>query len=105
MSYRVMYEEDVIREDFPKLDELNRQRVIKEVREKLSVAPDQLGRPLRRALKGYRRLRVGDYRVIYRVEPEEALLFVVMVIHRRTEYRGVKERISRHQKHGSASPG
>lgn len=100
MSYTVIYEEDVIREDLPRLDETTRQRVIKEVGEKLSVGPDPYGRPLKSALKGYRRLRVGDYRVIYRVNRRDRLVLVVMVIHRRTRYRGVKERISKRQKKG-----
>ena len=56
MKYRIIYEAGVIEEDFTKLDGFNRQRIIKEVREKLSAAPNQFGKPLRRKLKGYRRL-------------------------------------------------
>jgi mRNA interferase RelE/StbE len=37
--------------------------------------------------KGYLRLRVGDYRVIYRVEDERLLVLVVAVGHRREVYR------------------
>lgn len=95
MNYQVIYEEDVVEKDFTKLDGFNRQRIIKEVRKKLSVAPNQFGKPLRGKLKGYRRLRVGDYRVIYRVDREEAIILVVMVIHRRSKYRDVERRISK----------
>ena len=94
MNYQIIYEEAVIREDFPRLGESVRQRIIKEVGKKLSVAPNQFGRPLEDVLKGYRRLRVGDYRVIYRVDNTSVL--VVMVIHRRTKYKEVKERVSKY---------
>ena len=40
MKYEIIYEESVIKKDFSKLDDSNRQRIIKEVREKLSVAPN-----------------------------------------------------------------
>ena len=93
MKYEIIYEENVINEDFSKLDNSTRQRVIKEVREKLSVAPNQFGRPLRNELKGYRRLRVGNYRVIYRVDHKNAQVLVVMVIHRRSGYKDVAQRL------------
>jgi len=37
--------------------------------------------------KGYLRLRVGDYRVIYRVQDDRLLVLVVAVGHRREVYR------------------
>ena len=37
--------------------------------------------------KGYLRLRVGDYRVIYRVEDDRLIVLVVAVGHRREVYR------------------
>jgi mRNA interferase RelE/StbE len=41
---------------------------------------------LRYSFKGARRLRVGDYRVIYRIEPED-LVVIVKIGHRRDVYR------------------
>ena len=93
MGYKIVYGEDVIKTDFASLDNFTRQRVIKEVAEKLSVAPNQFGLPLRRELKGYRRLRIGDYRVIYRVDNKKATVLIVMVSHRRSKYKGVAQRI------------
>ena len=95
MKYQIIYEDGVIEEDFTKLDGFNRQRIIKEIGEKLSSAPDQFGRHLGGQLKSYRRLRVGDYRVIYRVDHEKAMVLVVMVIHRKSKYKGVERRISK----------
>ncbi|MBW1756443.1 MAG: type II toxin-antitoxin system RelE/ParE family toxin [Deltaproteobacteria bacterium] len=52
---------------------------------KLTTHPFELGKPLRYSLRGARRLRVGDYRVIYRIEPPDAVL-VVKIGHRREVY-------------------
>jgi mRNA interferase RelE/StbE len=40
---------------------------------------------LRYSFKGARRLRVGDYRVIYRIEPED-LVVIVKIGHQRDVY-------------------
>lgn len=37
--------------------------------------------------KGYLRIRIGEYRVVYRVEDERLLVLVVAVGHRREVYR------------------
>ena len=39
------------------------------------VAPEEYGAPLRKTLKGYWKLRVGDYRVVFRVEGDEITIF------------------------------
>ena len=41
--------------------------------------PFELGKPLGYSLRGARRLRVGDYRVIYRIEPPDVVLVVKIV--------------------------
>lgn len=61
------------------------------IREKIDALADDV-RPhgvksLQGSQKGYLRLRVGDYRIIYRVEDERLLVFVVAVGHRREVYR------------------
>jgi len=45
------------------------------------------GRALTAEFKGLRRLRVGQYRVIYGFDGQELLVFVVRVSHRRDAYR------------------
>jgi len=93
VEYQLIYEESVIKEDFTNLDAPNRQRIMKEIGKKLSIAPNQFGRPLSGKLKGFRRLRVGDYRVIYKVDNKNNAVSVIMVIHRSSKYKGVEQRI------------
>lgn len=45
------------------------------------------GSPLKGGLKGIRRLRVGDYRVLYEVQETALVVLVVRVAHRRDAYR------------------
>ena len=67
--------------------------VSKEARRRLVGAIDSLvenplaGSPLKGGLRGLRRLRVGDYRVIYEVLDGELIVLVVRVSHRREAYR------------------
>lgn len=48
--------------------------------------PRDLGKPLLGEWSGFWRWRVGDYRIIARIEDERAVIFVVRVAHRREVY-------------------
>ena len=62
-----------------------RRRVVEAVE---TLATDPLrGTPLHAEWKGFRRLRVAVYRVIYAFDGSELLISVVRVAHRREAYR------------------
>ena len=69
------------------------QRVPLSDRTRVSQAIDRLaespmsGSPLKGGLKGIRRVRVGDYRVLYEVQETALVVLVVRVAHRRDAYR------------------
>jgi mRNA-degrading endonuclease RelE of RelBE toxin-antitoxin system len=44
----------------------------KAIRERLETDPISYGKPLRKNLNGYRRLRVGRYRIIYKIDPKNS---------------------------------
>ncbi len=46
----------------------------------------EFGKPLQYSLKGLRRLRVGDYRMIFKIEEDDKIVFVVKIGHRREVY-------------------
>ncbi len=75
----------VFKEDFPKIDRSAQARIIKTIHKKLAIAPIEYGKPLAGDLKGYWRLRVDDYRVIYRVAKERVHVFVIKVGIRRDD--------------------
>ena len=85
MKYRIEYLESVVRSDIPGLSSTARTRVRRAIEQKLVTNPIEFGNPLRYSFRGARRLRVGDYRVIYTIEPPETVL-VVKIGHRREVY-------------------
>jgi mRNA interferase RelE/StbE len=76
LSYRIEYLESVVREDIPRLSKDVRNRVRKAIEQKLASHPVEFGKPLRYSLKGARRLRVVDWRVVYTIEPPDVVLIV-----------------------------
>ncbi|RKZ33636.1 MAG: type II toxin-antitoxin system RelE/ParE family toxin [Gammaproteobacteria bacterium] len=61
-------------------------RRIADAIDQLKVNPHR-GTCLKGDLTGWRRIRVGDYRVIYEVDEVEVRVLVVRVAHRREVYR------------------
>ena len=84
--YELEYYESVIKRDIPALPKTMRLRIKKAIEERLATDPIGHGKPLRYALKGHRRLRVGDYRVVYRILTEQRRVVIVAIDHRKDVY-------------------
>jgi len=89
--FRIAYHELVVRDDIPSLNGAWHGRIKKAIEEKLAVAPEIFGKPLRKSLAGYRKLRVGDWRVIFRIEGKTVKIFVIA--HRSMVYEQIYGRI------------
>ena len=69
------------------------QRIERSGRERLIAAIDRLaenpfaGSALKGELRGLRRIRVGDYRLIYKVGEQDLVVLVLRADHRREAYR------------------
>jgi len=85
VKYRIEYLKSVVDDDIPKLTKSVRKQIKAAIEEKLTSHPIEFGKPLRYSLKGARRLRVGDWRVIYKIESPDVVL-VVKIGHRREIY-------------------
>ena len=48
------------------------------IKERLATQPEKYGSPLQRTLKGYWKLRVGDYRVIFKISGYDIFIFGIM---------------------------
>jgi mRNA interferase RelE/StbE len=88
--FRVRYHPAVISEDIPSLPKTAKTRIRKAIEERLMVAPQDYGQPLRRSLKGYWKLRVGDYRVVYRIA--DKVVIVLGIMHREKVYQEMERR-------------
>jgi mRNA interferase RelE/StbE len=91
LVFKVVYHELVVKKDIPELPKVWKLKIQKAIENKLTTDPDVFGKPLRRSLKGYRKLRVGDYRVIFRIEEKTIKIFIIK--HRSTVYEKIKTRI------------
>ena len=67
MAYPVQFAEIVVKEQIPAIPMPFRQQIKRAIEERLSVDPVRLGKPLKYSLFGLRSLRVGDWRIIYRI--------------------------------------
>ena len=84
--WSIEYLKSVVDQDIPKLNDSARALIKQAIEERLMVDPVAFGKPLRYSLKAHRRLRVSDYRVVYRVEPIAHLVVIVAIKHRKEIY-------------------
>ncbi|MCF5824618.1 type II toxin-antitoxin system RelE family toxin, partial [Pseudomonas syringae] len=74
MKWSVRFHPDVD-QDLKQLGTAEARRILKVIRERIAQGePDKIGKPLRGALAGFRRIRTGDVRIIYRVNGTEIIL-------------------------------
>lgn len=90
MPFELLYHDEV-KTDKAKLDEKTKERVKTAVETRLTTAPHQYGEPLRKNLKGYWKLRVGDYRVVSKIKKKEVWIFGI--IHRKEVYQEIMKRL------------
>lgn len=72
-----------------KIDRQSAKRIFNFLRERIAQAEDprSLGKALKGVLREFWRYRIGDYRIISRIEDDRLLVLVVRVAHRREVYR------------------
>lgn len=84
--YRIVYEKQVAQIDIPALPKSAHEVIKRAIELRLTTAPIDYGKPLRRSLAGHRRLRVSDYRIIYRIDEAAKIVYVVAIGHRKDIY-------------------
>ena len=77
--WKILYHEMVIAEDFKKILQGEQKKIFRAIHKKLATDPVRFGKPLLRELRGYYRLRIGYFRVIYRIEKKNVVVYVVHV--------------------------
>ena len=89
MAFELLYHPEV-QKDLARFDKKLKKRIKATIENRLTVAPQQYGKPLRKTLKGYWKLRVGDYRVVYKIMSKE--VWILGIIHRKKVYERVENR-------------
>lgn len=67
----------MVSDDISSLSTEWRGKIKTAIETKLITSPEVFGIPLRNTLKGYRKLRIGDYRVIFRIESKTVKIFAI----------------------------
>lgn len=83
--WKVVYRESV-KKDLKSISKDIQYILRKAIEEKLMTNPIKFGLPLRRSLKGYMKLRVGDYRIIYFIDKKRVIVEVIKIGHRKEVY-------------------
>lgn len=91
MVFELRYHPDVKSVDIPLIDAKLRTRIKNAIESRLMTAPHLYGKPLRKTLRGYWKLRVGDYRVVFKIVREE--VWVLGIIHRKRVYKEKEKRL------------
>ncbi len=84
--FQIFYLDAVVKKDIPSLPKAIRLKIKKSIEERLMTDPVHFGKPLRYSLKGHRRLRLGDYRIVYRIEEKEQKVLILAIKHRKLIY-------------------
>ncbi len=90
MPFELRYHPVVIEEDIPLLNARMKKRIRTAIETRLVNEPQQYGEPLRKTLKGYWKLRVGDYRVVFKIKKKE--IWILGIIHRKKVYDQIIKR-------------
>lgn len=91
INYDIFYHQLVVDHDIPKLSPAIKATIKKALEYKLRERPEVFGKPLRRSLKNYRKLRVGDYHIIFWIEGIKVKILIIA--HRSLVYEKVFNRI------------
>lgn len=85
-NYIIEYKKSVVKKDIPQLSTTIKRQAKLAIESKLAINPIEYGKPLQYSFKGYRRLRVGDYRIVYKIEEKKKIVFIAAIKHRREIY-------------------
>lgn len=91
ITYQVKYHPLVLKKDLPTLSAVVKQKIKQAIELKLMTRPELFGIPLRQSLKGHRKIRVGDYRVVFRIE--QKMVLVLAILHRSVVYQKIPKRL------------
>ena len=74
---KIKYHPKVKNEDIPRLSSNITARIENSIINRLMINPVKYGFYLRGSLRGYRKLRVGDWRIIYRIVDKEIRIIAI----------------------------
>jgi mRNA interferase RelE/StbE len=91
VAYALRYHPRVLDEDRKRVVPGVWARIGRAIETRLTAAPERYGEALAGSLRGYRKLRVGEYRVIFEIV--DTNVRIIAILHRRDAYERVARRL------------
>jgi len=94
VTWEIIYHKDVDA-DLRSVGPAAARRIMLTINEKLTSAPEKFGVSLSSNLKNFRKLRIGDFRVVYQVANKKVIVFILAIGPRRDKeiYRSASKRV------------
>lgn len=88
MAWQIEFDSEA-EDDLNKIDRDIQRRIMRYLRERIATGKDprRFGAPLRRELSGLWKYRLGDYRIICRIEDKRVVVYVIRIGHRKDVYK------------------
>ena len=93
MNYKISYSEEVLKKDLNLIDKKQVRKILMKIDKILGFTPKNYSnsiKALKGNLEGLFRLKVGDYRVIYKIFEDASEILILKIGHRREVYRKSK---------------
>jgi mRNA interferase RelE/StbE len=90
MNYKISYSEEVLKKDLNLIDQKQVRKILIKIDKILGFTPKNYSnsiKALKGNLEGLFRLKVGDYRVIYKIFEDVSEILILKIGHRREVYR------------------
>ena len=92
-QYNVVFEPVVLSIDLKKISKQNKNSIKKAIETKLTSRPALYSLPLRSPLVGYKKLRVGKYRIVFKLDEENKNCIIIGIRHRENIYIESEKRV------------
>ena len=89
--YKIIYHHLSVK-DIQNLGTSDKEIIKKFIENKLTTNPLVFGKPLRKSLKGYRKLRVKNFRIVFKIEKQTVKILAIK--HRRDIYSEIIKRLT-----------
>ncbi len=94
-KYNIILKSIVLSIDLKKISKKEKIVIKKTIQQKLTTYPDLYSLPLRRPLGNYRKLRIGKYRVIFKLNIKKKQCLIIGIRHREDIYKKVSKRLNK----------
>jgi mRNA interferase RelE/StbE len=91
MPFTLRYDPRVADQDLKTIPAESRKRIARSIDSRLTTTPERYGVPLSGSLRGYWKLRVGDYRVAFKLGAADVL--ILAILHRKHVYERASRRV------------